>query len=104
MAKTFKNGVSLHQLLETAPLEAVISFLITADSGKYKTLFESVDWMTATNDDSTKQIRGQLFDIAHALIADMATPLERHAQRILTLSEGRGVEPIMIVKGFRQRY
>ncbi len=43
MAKTFKNGVSLHQLLETAPLEALISFLVTADSGKYKTTFESVD-------------------------------------------------------------
>lgn len=97
MAKTFKNGVSLHQLLETAPLEALISFLAAADSGKYKTLFESVDWMTATDDDSTKQIRGQLFDIAHELINDIATPLERHAQRILTLSEGRGVEPITII-------
>lgn len=104
MAKTFKNGASLHQLLETAPLEALISFLVAADSGKYKTLFESVDWMAATDEDRAKQIRGQLFDIAHELINDIATPLERHAQRILTLSEGRGVEPIIIVKGFRQRY
>lgn len=40
MAKTFKNGASLHQLLETAPLESLISFLVTADSGKYKTLLD----------------------------------------------------------------
>lgn len=73
MAKTFKNGVSLHQLLETAPLEALISFLITADSGKNKTLFEYVDWVSAIDDDITKQMRAQLFDIAHELIADIPT-------------------------------
>lgn len=41
--------------------------------GKNKTLFEYVDWVSAIDDDITKQMRAQLFDIAHELIADIAT-------------------------------
>lgn len=94
MAKSFKNGVSLHRLLEASPLDALQAFLAAVDEGEYAAIFSHVPWSAATDDEATKAVRAQLFDIANDLKQDAAVPLDRHAHRILTLAEGRGVEPI----------
>ncbi|MBW7657772.1 hypothetical protein K1I42_10840 [Hydrogenophilus thermoluteolus] len=94
MAKSFKNGVSLHRLLEASPLAALEGFLATVDKGQYAAIFSDVQWASATDAASIQAIRAQLLDIASALKPDAAVPLDRHAHRILTLAEGRGVETV----------
>jgi hypothetical protein len=94
MAKSFKNGVSLHRLLEASPLAALESFLSSVDKGQYAAIFGDVQWASATDEASIQALRAQLLDIANELKPDAAVPLDRHAHRILTLAEGRGVEPI----------
>jgi hypothetical protein len=44
MAKSFTNEVSLHRLLETAPLNALESFLATVDGGRYRATFAALSW------------------------------------------------------------
>lgn len=51
-------------------------------------------WSSATDEASTNLARSHLFDISNELKADAAVPLDRHAHRILTLAEGRGVETV----------
>lgn len=94
MAKSFKNGVSLHRLLEASPLDALQAFLAAVDEGQYAAIFSDVPWPSATDEANTNLVRTQLFDIANEFKADAAVPLDRHAHRILTLAEGRGVETI----------
>ena len=106
MTKSFKNGVSLHRLLEASPLDALQAFLAAVDEGQYAAIFSDVPWSAASDEASNQAIRTQLFDIANELKADAAVPLDRHAHRILTLAEGRGVETITRVaaKLFEQAY
>lgn len=87
MAKSFKNGVSLHRLLEASPLAALEGFLSAVDKGQYAAIFSDVQWAAATDEAGTQSIRAQLLDITSALKADTAVPLDRHAHRILTLAE-----------------
>lgn len=94
MAKTFKNGISLHRLLEAAPLTALASFLTTTDKGEYAAIFSKLPWQSVEGDGSEKDLRTQLIDIGNELQVDVAVPLDRHAQRVLTLAEGRGVESV----------
>lgn len=94
MAKSFKNGVSLHRLLEVSPLNALEEFLTSVDNGQYATIFSEVQWSSATDEAGIQALRAQLLDIASALKSDIAVPLDRHAHRILTLAEGRGVETL----------
>lgn len=94
MAKTFKNGISLHRLLEGAPLAAVETFLETADKGIYAAIFSGLPWQGAGEDTGNPALRAQLIELGNELQANAAVPLDRHAQRILTLAEGRGVEPV----------
>lgn len=94
MAKTFKNGISLHRLLEAAPLAALATFLETADKGEYAAIFSGLPWQGGGEDTGNATLREQLIDLGNELQVDAAVPLDRHAQRILTLAEGRGVEPV----------
>jgi hypothetical protein len=81
MAKSFKNGVSLHRLLEASPLAALEGFLAAVDKGQYAAIFSDVQWASATDETGTQAIRAQLLGIASALKADAAVPLDRHAHR-----------------------
>lgn len=94
MANTFKNGISLHRLLEAAPLAALETFLKSADEAKYTDIFSGLPWLGASEEIGTTTLRGQLIDLGNELLADAAVPLDRHAQRVLTLAEGRGIEPV----------
>ncbi|MDP1605900.1 MAG: hypothetical protein Q8L93_04545, partial [Rhodocyclaceae bacterium] len=94
MAKSFKSGVSLHRLLEASPLDALQAFLAAVDEGQYAAIFSDAPWPSAIDEDSNKAVRAKLLDIANDLKPDAAVPLDRHAHRILTLAEGRGVETI----------
>ena len=94
MAKTFKNGVSLHRLIEVAPLAALATFFETADKGEYAEIFSGLPWQIVGEDTGNATLRAQLIDLGNELQADAAVPLDRHAQRILTLAEGRGVEAV----------
>ena len=75
MAKSFKNGISLHHLLEASPLSALEAFLAGVDQGQYAAIFSDVPWPSATDEVSTKPVRDQLFDIAGELKSDAAVPL-----------------------------
>lgn len=97
MAKTFKNGISLHRLLEAAPLAALATFLEMADKGEYAAIFAGLPWQGVGGDSGDAALREQLVDLGNELQPDAAVPLDRHAQRILTLAEGRGVEPVQRV-------
>ncbi len=75
MAKSFKNGVSLHRLLEASPLAALEEFLAAVDKGQYAAIFSDVQWASAIDEAGIQAIRAQLLDIANALKADAAVPL-----------------------------
>ena len=94
MANTFKNGVSLHRLLEAAPLTALASFLTSAEKGEFAAIFSELPWETSAEDCGSSKLREQLIDIGNELQIDAAVPLDRHAQRVLTLAEGRGIESV----------
>ena len=106
MATTFKNGVSLHRLLEAAPLQALAYFLEKADGGQYAAIFADLPWGDAGEDAGTVALRSQLLSLANGLQPDAAVPLDRHAQRMLTLAEDRGAEAITRVatKLFEQKH
>jgi hypothetical protein len=94
MAKAFKNGVALHRLLESAPLGALESFLTGIDGGIFAPAFSSITWQESDNEDELLHIRTELLQTANSLDAEAAMSLDNHAQRILTLGEGRGTETI----------
>lgn len=94
MAKTFKNGIALHRLLEIAPLPALRLFLATVEDRQYAETFAAARWSNAADEDGTTALRAQVVDLANDLKADAAVPLDRHSQRVLTLAEDRGAEAI----------
>ncbi len=94
MATTFKNGIALHRLLEAAPLGALQLFVATADGGQNAEAFAAAAWASAVDEAGTTALRAQLVDLGNDLKPEVAVPLDRHAQRVLTLAEGRGVEVI----------
>lgn len=97
MATSFKNGVSLHRLLETAPLSALQSFLQTIEQGARAAEFASLPWVQLDADDGDPMLRAQLVSLGNRLAPESAMPLDRHAQRILTLAEGHGAETVFQV-------
>jgi hypothetical protein len=50
MAKSFKNGISLHRLLEASPLDALQAFLAAVDEGQYAAIFSDVPWSSSYGD------------------------------------------------------
>ena len=98
MASTFRNGISLHRLLEAAPLPALAVFFAKIDDGQFAAIFAHLLWDQAVDDVSHTELRSQILMLANELQTDAAVPLDRHAQRVLTLAEGRGVESITRVK------
>ncbi len=93
-AASFKNGVSLHRLLETAPLDALEPFFRDIEDGTYASIFLSPAWPTQRDDAVIVELRGHLLQVSNSLANDVAVPLDRHAQRILTLADGRGTEAL----------
>ncbi len=93
-SRSFRNGVSLHRLIETAPLGALESFLRTVDDGKFASACCASPWPSVVDDESATVVRTAVMQAANELPQDLAVPLDRHAQRVLTLSEGRGPEAL----------
>lgn len=91
-ATSFKNGISLHRLLETAPLDALEPFLRDIDDGGVAGVFLTPPWPKEREDAAVLQLRAVLIQAANALTSEVAIPLDRHAQRVLTLADGRGAE------------
>ena len=94
MVKTFKNGASLHRLLEAAPPSALSELLNTVEDGKLTAHISGLPWDGAADDAGIDKLRIQLLVAANAWPADLAVPIDRHAQRILVLADGRGSEAI----------
>lgn len=94
MATSFKNGLSLHRLIETAPLDALFTLLDHVDGQKYAAIFSGLPRDTAVDEAAVAELRKQLLSIANELPQDESAPLDRHARRVLTLAEGRGEEAI----------
>ena len=93
-AASFKNGVSLHRLLETAPLDALEPFFRDVEDGAHASIFLTPAWPSQRDDAVILELRGHLLQVANSLASDVAVPLDRHAQRILTLADGRGTEAL----------
>lgn len=91
---SFKNGVSLHRLLETAPLDTLEPFFRDIDDGGFARTFLMPPWPLQRDDSAVLQLRAVLLQTANSLATDTAVPLDRHAQRILTLADGRGAEAL----------
>lgn len=94
MVKTFRNGASLHRLLEVAPPSALSAFLNSVEDGKLAEHISGLPWDGAEDDGGSDDLRIQLLVTANAWPADLAVPIDRHAQRILVLADGRGSEAI----------
>lgn len=86
MARTYKNGHSLHHLLESAPLASLQSFLATVDDGQVAAIFAELPWGEEVRGSAVPPLREQLLGLSNELQPDVAVPLDRHAQRILTLA------------------
>lgn len=91
---SFRNGVSLHRLLETAPLNALEPFLGAVEQGAVAASFLNPSWPQERDECAALQLRTRLIVTANGLTPELAAPLDRHAQRILVLSEGRGAEVV----------
>lgn len=94
MTPTFKNGPSLYRLLESAPLTILSEFLTKADKGKFASYFAAVPWQDKPEESGAAPFRKHLTAVANEMPATAAAELDRLAQRVLTLAEGRGVEAI----------
>ncbi len=94
MASTFKNGASLFRLLEAAPLTILSRFLTEAGEAEFASYFATVPWQSCPEETGTPAFRKQLTDIANEMPVTAAATLDRLAQRVLTLAEGRGVEAL----------
>lgn len=66
MAKSFKNGVSLHRLLEASPLAALEGFLATVDKGQYAAIFSDVQWASVLVKKSNNPLLAT-FDTRHQM-------------------------------------
>ena len=93
MVQPFKNGPSLHRLLDQAPLGVLSEFFRTVEGGVAAEVAGSVDAIPAGNL-SDAELREHLLDAAGRIAPDVAARLEHHAQRIVTLGEGRGTEAL----------
>lgn len=99
MTKTYKNIPSLHRFVEVAPVQAIRKLLTEHGGGDNAQAFASVEWpeppaLNGVNRDFRPGILG----ICSGLDAKVSAPLDGHARRIITLSEGKGVEAIQAVR------
>jgi len=100
MARTFKGIPSLHRLLESAPVETIKTLVLDVDEAQHAGCFAGVPWAEDDADDAQiDTTRHAALEVALGLKPETAIPLEQHALRILTLSEGRGSEAIGKVSG-----
>ncbi len=72
MVKTFKNGASLHRLLEAAPPSALSELLNTVEDGKLSAHISGLPWDGAADDAGIDKLRIQLLVAANAWPADLA--------------------------------
>ncbi len=93
MTKIFKNGPSLHRLLDNAPVIILLQFCKIIDEGviadAISDIHQSPDELTSDDD-----VRELLFNRIGQLDQEVAARIDNHAQRIVTLGEGRGVEAL----------
>lgn len=94
MATTFRDIPALHRLLESAPIESLHTLLLQVDAREYAIAFLSVEWPLSPDNALEERTRQQLLRTASQLKVDVALPLERHAERLLTLAEGHGADAL----------
>lgn len=97
MARKLKDIASLYRVLESAPLNSLHEFLTCIDEGRYAAYFIGIHWpdtSTADDDPGHDDARQALLQCPYELTPEIAVPLERHAQRILTLSTGQGPQSL----------
>lgn len=97
MARKLKDIASLYRLLESAPLSTLHEFLTCIDEGRYAAHFVGIHWpdtSTADDDPGHDDVRQTLLQCPYELTPEIAVPLERHAQRVLTLSTGQGPQSL----------
>lgn len=99
MTKTYKNIPSLHRFVEVAPVEAIRKLLAEHGGGDNAKAFASVEWPdTSVPNGVNRDFRLGVLGICAGLDARLSAPLDGHARRIITLSEGKGIEAIQAVR------
>ena len=96
MSRSLKNGINTHKLIESAPLSQLLDFISSVEISIPQPARDLAREQLA-EPEYVDAIRALLTDVVNQLESDPASVLDNHAQRILTLSEGRGEEPINLV-------
>ena len=84
----FRNGASLHRVLESAPIGHLKEFLCQADEN-FIPVGETVGPILAGGDDGP-EFRKLILNAINELPMDHAEPVEVECRRILELSETKG--------------
>ena len=99
MIKTYKNIPSLHRFVELAPIDAIRKLLTEQGNGQNDQAFASIEWPNGpVANDVNRDFRFGVLDICVGLDAKVSAPLDGHSRRIITLSEGKGIEAIQAVR------
>ena len=98
MAKGYKNGQSLHFLIEHAPLEILADFFDEIEDGLASSLSAALRISENKPQSDECDLRARLLDLSSTLSTDDAARLDGHAQRIAPLAENRGPEILKLIR------
>jgi len=93
VTKIFKSGPSLHRLLDNAPVIVLLQFCRIIDKGVIAVAINDIH-QSPDELPSDVDIRELLLDRIGKLDQEVAAKIDNHAQRIVTLGEGRGGEAL----------
>ena len=89
MIKLYRNIPSLHRFVELAPLASIRTLIAAHGNDEQTQAFASFEWPENSVLNGTSQsFRLGVLEICAALDAKQSAPLDGHARRIITLSEG----------------
>lgn len=98
MARGYKNGQSLHFLIEHAPLAILADFFDETEDGLASSLGAVLRISEEKPEPDECDLRAHLLDLSSTLSKDDAARLDGHAQRIVPLAEDRGAETLKLIR------
>ena len=105
MIKLYRNIPSLHRFVELAPLTSIRTLIAAHGNDEQTQAFATFAWPTdAVLNGASQSFRLGVLAICAALDAKQSAPLDGHARRIITLSEGKGIEAVQAVRNNLYRH
>lgn len=105
MIKLYRNIPSLHRFVELAPLTSIRTLIAAHGNDEQTQAFASFEWPESSVLNGTSQsFRLGVLAICARLDARQSAPLDGHARRIITLSEGKGIEAMQAVRNNLYRH